>query len=121
MTSLETLECRRNVAEDELFRVEASLNRHLDRIEAEVTRLADEIQQLVRRSGRIPIDQKTIRILGGIQTSLERLDLPAAQELASRVSLLRRRVTAFEGAIDGELAARSSLEDFDQDVAVSAA
>jgi hypothetical protein len=121
MTSFETLECRRYMAENRMFEVQELLCRHLDTIEKRVSRLAASIHEFVRRSGSMPLDEKTFRILGEIQAVIAALDLSEAKELASRVADLEAEVSAYEEAIEREQAARTSLERLDEDFAVAAA
>jgi hypothetical protein len=121
MTSLETLECRRDVTEGRMFEVAASLGSHLHTIEERVSRLATEIHELVRHSGRMQIDVKKYRIVGEIQAVIAALDLSEALEMASRVAELKAEVTAYEEAIDRETSPPTTLEESEQAAAVVAA
>jgi hypothetical protein len=97
--SLETLECRRNTLENEMFEVSGYLSQRLHEVEDHVTELQLSLHRLVCLSGRTPIEDKTTEVVRLVGETFAAVDTAGMADAAERVGYLKTRVEKLEAAI----------------------
>jgi hypothetical protein len=83
------------MTEDEMYGASSELNRMLHELEHQTREMADRIEELVCRSGRVPVDVKALEVADHIRT-IGQLDLSRIEENARKVKELKDRVAGFE-------------------------
>jgi hypothetical protein len=97
--NLETLECRRNTLENEMFEVSGYLSQRLHEVEDHVTELQLALHKLVCLSGRVPIEDKTTEIVRLVGETFGAIDTTGMSDAADRVAYLKMRIEKLEAAI----------------------
>src|SRR5215218_9271604 len=86
--SLETLETRRNALENEMFELAARLSARLHGAQERMAELSEALDELVKRSGRMAIEDKTPRVLRLIREAQECIDGLRADAEARQIAQL---------------------------------
>lgn len=107
MTTLETLGCQQYMTENDLFGVAGRLNERLHALEGHLNRAQAQVHRLLRESGMMPIEERTILILDELQALCAYEGLPSIASDAERVAALKTSVASLEAEIDREMKARS--------------
>jgi hypothetical protein len=111
MTSPETLECRRYVAEGAMYRRSGELDRRLHELERRLRNLGDEVHRVLCESGQVPVETKTGAIARAIETFEAGIDLDEIRGLAERVQSLKGLIDGYEREIDDAATEFGSDED----------
>ena len=99
MISNSTLEGRRYRAEDRMYEVARALGDDLHQIEHRIDGLRERIHELVCRSGRVPIEEKTEAVLGLIGAFVGGVDFATMSEAAGEVASLKAEIDFCEGEL----------------------
>jgi chromosome segregation ATPase len=97
--SLETLECRRNALENEMFELAGRLSERLHGAQERMAELSEALDELVKRSGRMAIEDKTPRVLSLIREAQECIDGLRADAEARQIAQLKAEISAHEAEI----------------------
>ena len=104
--SLETMECRRNHLENQMFELAGELSEQLHEIEQVVSDLASRLHTTVCESGRAPIEVKSLSVLDAVDEAEAKVRVDGMAEKAARVAELKAEISVYERRITEEMQAR---------------
>jgi chromosome segregation ATPase len=97
--SLETLETRRNAVENQMFELATRLSARLHGAQERMAELSEALDELVKRSGRMAIEDKTPRVLSLIREAQECIDGLRADAEARQIAQLKSEIGGYEAEI----------------------
>ena len=102
METVETLECRIYMTEEELYTAARALNALLHDVNETVGELRGHVDELVSRSGRVRVETKAREVIARIRSFEANLDLGALERAADEVARIEERIRGYEREIEAQ-------------------
>ena len=96
MDSVESIECRIYMAENDMYLAASNLAADLHGLERAITELQGRVHTMVCESGRQPVASQARRVVADVTTTVEQLDLRAIRRRSRELEAMLVRLDQLE-------------------------